>query len=498
MTSTAPPPTLQTAIIGAGFGGLAMAQGLLANGDTDFVIFEKADAVGGTWRDNDYPGAACDVPSHLYSLSSAPRSDWSRLFPRQPELRAHLESMAAPLQASGQIQTGHRLVRARWLDEDSVWALDFDNGQYYRAHQLILALGGLHVPAFPDIPGLADFAGDCFHSARWQHGVPLAGRRVGVIGNGASAVQFVPQIAPQVAQLTIFQRTANWLLPRTDFGIAPFWQRAFARLPWLRLALRGSIFCLLEILLSGLTHRRSGFWASWLARRHLRRQVADPTLRAKLTPDYPVGCKRILISSDYYPALQLPQVELVDDAIERIETNGVRLADGRLVELDVLILGTGFRPLDVLTGLSIEGREERSLAADWASRPQAHLGISPHGYPNLHFLLGPNTALGHNSVLYMIESQVRHILRLHALRRVRGASSVEATAQAQGDWMAEVDRGFAASAWAGGCQSWYLDSDGVNIALWTRSCLAYRWRTRRPRPSEYVFGTTPRTELGVE
>ena len=485
---SAVPSVLQTAIIGTGYGGLAMARGLLAAGDADFALFEKATAVGGTWRDNDYPGAACDVPSHLYSLSSAPRADWSRLFPRQPELRGHLEAIAAPLQQAGRIHFGHRLVRARWDADQACWSLDFDNGQQWRARQLVLALGGLHVPAYPALPGLSDFAGACFHSARWDHSVSLAGQRVGVIGNGASAVQFVPQIAPEVARLSVFQRTPNWLLPRTDFAFSPFWQRAFARLPWLRLTLRGGIFCLLESLLGGLTHRRRGWWVNALARRHLRRQVADPALRTRLTPDYPIGCKRVLISSDYYPALQLPQVALEDTPIERVEATGMRLADGRLVELDVLILATGFKPLDVLADLQIEGRDGRSLSADWATRPQAHLGMSPHGYPNLHFLLGPNTALGHNSVLYMIESQVRHILRLHALRHDRHAASVEATAQAQADWLAEVDRGFADSAWAGGCHSWYLDGDGVNIALWTRSCLAYRWRTRRPRAEEYRFG----------
>jgi cation diffusion facilitator CzcD-associated flavoprotein CzcO len=268
-------------------------------------------------------------------------------------------------------------------------------------------------------------------------------------------------------------------------AIPTIMQRALGRIPGLRLILRGSIFLWLELLLSGLTHRRTGLWARALARRHLRRQVADPGLRQRLTPNYPIGCKRVLISSDYYPALQLPQVQLVDTPIEAIVPTGARLVDGRELPLDVLIHATGFRPLDVLSGLEITGREGQRLTDSWAQRPQAHLGISPHGYPNLHFLLGPNTALGHNSVIYMIESQVRHILRLHQLRRASGALSVEATAAAQASWLARVDRAFPASAWAGGCHSWYLDNSGQNIALWTRSCLAYRWLTRRPREGEY-------------
>jgi cation diffusion facilitator CzcD-associated flavoprotein CzcO len=478
---------LEYAIIGAGFGGIAMARALQRAGINNYRVFEKASEVGGTWRKNHYPGAACDVPSHLYSLSDAPNPAWTRLFPQQPEIKAHLMQLGAELAARGRIEFGWQLSTARWDAQDQSWLLENAQGERCRARSLVLALGGLHVPAYPDIPGLSEFAGAAFHSARWRHDVPLAGKRVAVIGTGASAVQFIPALAPQVASLAVCQRTAPWLMPRTDIAFGPRLRKAFARWPWLRKSLRGGIFLLLEVLSSALLHRRLAFWARALARRHLRVQVADPALRARLTPDYPIGCKRVLISSDYYPALQLPQVELIDTPIAAVEAAGLRLQDGRRIDADVLIFGTGFKPMDVLADLVIEGRDGRLLSDDWRQRPAAHLGISPHGYPNLHFLLGPNTALGHNSVLYMIESQVRHILALRQAAIDHGARTVEATAAAQQGYLDRVDRGFGDSAWAGGCRSWYLDGAGQNIALWTGSCLAYRWLTRKVRAGEFVF-----------
>lgn len=478
---------LEFAIVGAGFGGIAMARALDRAGVGNYRVFEKAAEVGGTWRENHYPGAACDVPSHLYSLSDAPNPAWTRLFPRQPEIKAHLRALGADLSARGRIEFGWCLRSALWDEEGGCWVLAGANGEEIRARALVLALGGLHVPAFPDIPGRERFAGIAFHSAQWRHDVALAGRRVAVIGSGASAIQFVPAIAAEVAQLTQLLRTPPWVVPRPDVAIAPWLQRAFARWSWLRLGLRGSIFGMLELLSSGLLHPRMAFWARALARRQLRLQVADPQLRAKLRPDYPIGCKRVLISSDWYPALARANVELVTTPIAAIEPDGVRLQDGRLIEADVLLYGTGFRPMDVLADVDVIGRNGRCLREDWRARPQAHLGISVHGYPNLHLLLGPNTALGHNSVLYMIESQVRHVLALHALRRERHAQAVEPTASAQAGWLARVDSRFAGSAWAGGCRSWYLDQAGHNIALWTGSALAYRRLVRRVDGDQFCF-----------
>jgi cation diffusion facilitator CzcD-associated flavoprotein CzcO len=477
---------LEVAIIGAGFGGIAMARALERAGHANYRVFEKADAIGGTWRDNTYPGAACDVPSHLYSLSDAPRADWSRLFPAQPEIRAYLDALAAPLLARGRIETGFRLRRAR-RDTDGSWHIESHAGRTLRARWLVLALGGLHQPAWPDIPGQEQFAGQSFHTARWPADADLRGKRVAVVGTGASAVQVVPAIVDQVSHLHVIQRTPGWVMPRPDFAIPRWLQSAFAAVPGLRLALRGAIFLWLELLSRGLLMPR----AAWLARvrslRHLRRQVPDAPMRARLTPDYPIGCKRVLVSSDYYPALTRANCSLVHEAVTAVEAEGLRLADGHQVAVDVIIYATGFRPLDVLRGVDIIGRDGRHLADDWRDRPSAHLGISVHGYPNLSLLLGPNTALGHNSALYMIESQVQHVLAMMHARQARGTQGIEPTARAQADFIAELDRRFRGTAWAGGCRSWYLDASGRNIALWIGSALAYRRRTQRLHESEYIF-----------
>lgn len=482
---------LEFAIVGAGFGGIAMARALERAGISNYRVFEKAGQVGGTWRENHYPGAACDVPSHLYSLSDAPNPAWTRLFPRQPEIQRHLASLGAELVDRGRIQFDWRLASAQWDAADSCWVLSSVHGDRQRARTLVLALGGLHVPAFPDIRGRECFTGTAFHSAQWRDDITLSGRRVAVIGTGASAIQLVPAIAAEVAQLTLLQRTPPWVVPRPDVEFPAWLQRAFRRWPALRLALRGSIFGLLELLSSGLTHPRTAFWAKALAQRQLRRQIADPALRERLTPDYPIGCKRVLVSSDYYPALARANVDVVTTPIAAIEPDGLRLCDGRLLAADVVIYSTGFRPMDVLADVDIVGREGRLLREDWRERPQAHLGIGVHGYPNLHFLLGPNTALGHNSVLYMIESQVLHILALRALCEARGALAAEPTATAQSAWLAKVDAGFSGSAWAGGCRSWYLDAAGHNIALWTGSALAYRRLVRRVDDAEYTLFASP-------
>lgn len=478
---------IDIAIIGAGFGGLAMARALLRAGRTGFRVFEKADEVGGTWRDNTYPGAACDVPSHLYSLSDAPNPGWSRLFPQQPEIQAYLLDLAAPIRAAGLLTTRWTLARAQWDRDASVWHIQSTAGQRVQARVLIAGMGGLHVPAWPDLAGRENFNGQSWHSSRWPANADLTGLRVGVIGTGASAVQLVPELAQQVAELHVFQRTPVWVMPRPDVAISPFWQRAFAALPALRLALRGGIFLWLELVASALLHPRLAGWARWLARRHLLRQVADPDLRARLTPAFPLGCKRVLVSSDYYPALQRSNVRLCNTAIAQIKVDGVQLVDGHHIALDVLVYASGFKPMAILDGVEIIGEDGRRLADDWRERPQAHLGIGVAGFPNLFFLLGPNTALGHNSVLTMIESQVRHVLLLLDEMARRSKPSVSATAEAQRDFIHGIDQRFVGTAWAGGCRSWYLNPRGQNIALWMGSSLRYRWRTRRLREVEYLF-----------
>jgi cation diffusion facilitator CzcD-associated flavoprotein CzcO len=478
---------VEVLIIGAGFGGIAMAHELDGLGIDDYLIVEKADAVGGTWRDNVYPGAACDVPSHLYSLSFAPNPQWTRLFPRQGEIRAHVEALAKPWRERGKLRFGWRVATMRWDETARLWQVTSAAGETISARLIVAAMGGLHVPNWPEIPGRESFAGAHCHTARWDHGIDVAGKRVGVIGTGTSAIQAIPELAKTAAQLQVFQRTPSWVFPRPDLRVPSWLRGTFAKLPLLQLAFRAMLYLQLELLSLALLKPWTAFWARWLARRQLRRQVPDPALRAVLTPTYPIGCKRIALASDYYPALQRPNVTLETGAIAAIERDGVRLVDGRLVELDVLIYATGFRPMDVLADVRIEGEGGATLNARWQERPRTANGVAVPGFPNLFFLLGPNTALGHNSALYMIESQTRHVAALLKRMREERGTRVCAKPEAEAQFIARIDDAFPGTAWAGGCRSWYLDSHGHNIALWIGASFTYRWRLRRAARSDYAL-----------
>jgi len=462
-----------------------MAHALDGLGIEHFLIVEKAASAGGTWRDNRYPGAACDVPSHLYSLSFAANPNWSRLFPRQKEILDHLQRTAAPWIARDRIRFGWSLRSLRWDADARLWHIESSGGERLQARHVVTAMGGLHVPGWPDIAGRDLFAGQQCHSARWPDDLAVAGKRVGVIGTGTSAIQLVPELARDAAALHVFQRTPVWILPRRDRAIPRWLQRVFAAMPPLRLALRGALYVMLESMSITLLRPRMAFAARAMARRHLRSQVLDPRLRAQLQAHYPIGCKRIALSDDYYPALSRPNVQLDTAAIEAIERDGVRMADGRRIALDVLVFATGFRPLDVLSGIEILGRDAESLASRWADRPRTANGIAVPGFPNLFFLLGPNTALGHNSVLYMIESQARHVAGLIGRARRAGKSCIEATEAAEARFIHDIDTAFPRTAWAGGCSSWYVDRQGRNIALWVGPSWAYRLRLRRALKRDY-------------
>ena len=478
---------VEVLVIGAGFGGIAMAHELDQLGIDDYLIVEKSTAVGGTWRDNTYPGAACDVPSHLYSLSFAPNPHWTRLFSRQQEICSHLRATAAPLQARGKIRTSWTLATMVWQARSKRWRVTNTARECIEARFVVAAMGGLHVPNWPAIPGRETFGGAHCHSARWNHDIDFSGR-VGVIGTGASAIQLIPELAANAACLHVFQRTPAWVLPRPDFALPRWLQALFAALPPLRLAFRAMIYLQLEALSLALLKPRSAFWVRWLAKWHLRRQVPDTSVHSSLMPDYPIGCKRIALSSDFYPTLTRSNVTLETGDIAAIEPAGVRLHDGRLVELDALVYATGFRPMDVLADVRIEGEAGTLLNDYWAERPRTANGMAVPGYPNLFFLLGPNTALGHNSVLYMIESQTRHIASLMRRLRAEHKSFVATTPAAEQRFMHDIDRVFPNTAWAGGCKSWYLDARGHNIALWVGPSLAYRWRLWRARTRDYVMG----------
>jgi cation diffusion facilitator CzcD-associated flavoprotein CzcO len=485
------------AIIGSGFGGLGTAIRLKRSGVTDFVLFERAGDVGGTWRDNTYPGCACDVESHLYSFSFAPNPDWTHSFSPQPEIWAYLQRCARAFGVLPHVRFRHEVRAAAWDKMAQHWRIETSQG-LYAAPVLVMAAGALSEPALPRLPGLESFRGKTFHSARWDHDYDLTGRRVAVIGTGASAVQFVPEIQPRVAQLYVFQRTPPWIVPRRDRPLRAFERRLFRRVPAAQRAARAAIFLFRELFLLCFRHLGLARQVERLARRHLQRSVRGPALRAKLVPDYTIGCKRVLISNDYLPALERPNVEVVTDGIAEVRAHSIVDRNGVERHVDALIFGTGFQVTDPPLARHVRGREGRTLAEVWAGSPQAHAGTTVAGFPNLFILLGPNTGLGHNSVVYMIEAQIEHLLGALAHMRRHGAHAIEPRPEAQAAYVAEVRRRMSGTVWvAGGCASWYLDATGRNSTLWPDFSWRFRRRVARLNPADYAL-SFPRAERLTE
>lgn len=484
---------LDLVIVGAGFSGLAMAIRADQAGFRRFLILEKAESVGGTWHANTYPGAASDVPSHLYALSFAPRSDWSRLYPRQPEIAAYLRGLVARFGLGDRLSLNTRVTGARWDEAAGLWRVETDRGAH-AARVLVCAVGGLHHPALPDLPGLESFAGPAFHTARWDHGCALAGRRAGVIGTGASAVQIVPEIVGDVAHLTLFQRSPPWVLPRHDRAHTPRERAVFAWAPFARKLFRLALFWRHEIAaFTGFTRISSATrFGEDLGRKHLRRVIPDPALREKLTPRYRLGCKRVLISDEYYPALAEPHVAVVSAPIRSVTPGGIVTADGAEHPLDVLILATGFDVTGSFSQIDLLGRGGVRLAQAWRDGMDAFHGVSVHGFPNLFLLLGPNTGLGHNSVLLMAEAQIAHVLGALRYLRRHPQAVLDVRREAQGRFRAEVDARMRDSIWTrGGCGSWYLDGEGRNRTLWPGTVPAYVRGVRRMRVGDYETGRVP-------
>ena len=475
---------VEVVVVGSGFSGIGVGVYLRRAGVTDFVLLEKADRVGGTWRENSYPGAACDVPSHLYSFSFAQNPTWTRAFSPQPEILDYLERCADDFQLRPHIRLGAEVLTAHFDAHDARWTVRCADGRSFRARALVLGNGALHVPAFPTIPGLADFAGKVFHSARWDHQHELRGRSVGVLGTGASAIQIVPAIAPIVGTLRLFQRTPAWVVPRPDHAIGPRARKLYAKLPGLQRLIRAAIYWQLEVRALGFAHAPILKFLEPLIRLHIARSVRDPALRARLIPSYRMGCKRILLSNDFYPALQRPNVELITDAIDHIEPAGVRTRDGVLHELDTLVLATGFRVNDYLAKIAITGPDGRDLNELWQREPGTYLGITVAGFPNLFLLMGPNTGLGHNSMIFMIEAQARYAVQ--CILALRSRPTLEVRPEVQRRFNAEIQARLAASVWQTGCRSWYQDEHGRNSALWPGFTFDYWRRTRRLRLADYI------------
>ncbi|HEX5193307.1 MAG TPA: NAD(P)/FAD-dependent oxidoreductase [Solirubrobacteraceae bacterium] len=474
-------------IVGAGFSGLGASRMLQEEGLSDHVIVERADTLGGTWRDNGYPGCACDIPSVLYCYESEQNPDWTRAFAPRDEILEYLRAFARRHDLERRIRYRHELLSADYDERRQRWEVQTTGGSF-TTRVLISAVGGLSDPSIPALPGLETFAGTAFHSARWNHDHDLAGRRAAVIGTGASAIQLVPEIVEGVERLTLLQRTPPWVMPRGNPPIPPGLRRAFRRRPRLQRLARAALFELFESFHLIFQHPALSRLARRRALANLERQVADPALRAKLTPDYELGCKRVLGSTTWYPALCRPNVDVVTDGIARVTETGIVDAAGVHHEVDTIIFATGFHATDPPIAGRVRGRAGVSLADRCRGSMKAHLGIGVHGLPNFAMLLGPNTALGHNSVLLMIEAQLGYLRRLLVHRGEHGLATFEPTASAQRRFVDEVDRGTRGSVWtAGGCVSWYLDATGRNSALWPGSVRAYRRRLATFDVNDWTF-----------
>lgn len=493
------PPTLpasvHTLVVGAGFAGMAAAAAVLrAEPQADLLIIERADEVGGTWRDNTYPGCACDVPTSLYSFSFAPSAKWSHTFARQPEIHRYLTSVADLTWLRRHLITGCELLGATWDDGRQCWQVQTSLGTL-TATVLVAATGALSTPKLPDVPGLNNFTGTVFHSATWNHDHDLTGERVAVIGTGASAVQFVPEIADRTSHLTVFQRTPAWVMPRMDRTLSRVEKALYRRVPLLQKLVRGTVYTYREGYLALLAH------LTWLlpivqliAKARLRRQVPDPALRAALTPDFRIGCKRILLTNDWLPTLSRADVDVVTSALAEITDSGVRDGAGTLHEVDTIIFATGFTPTEPPVAHLLAGADGRTLAAHWAGSPNAHLGLTVAGFPNLFLMYGPNTNLGHSSIVYMLESQAAYLAAALRTMRTEGLASIDVRPETQASYNAWVDDALRGTVWnSGGCSSWYLDSRGRNSVMWPTFTFRFRARTKTFDVQNYVTRTARQT-----
>ncbi|MFN3586016.1 MAG: flavin-containing monooxygenase [Moraxellaceae bacterium] len=494
MTSKAPihPETreLDVVILGAGFGGLCMAIKLREAGNDDFVILEKGGDVGGTWYFNSYPGAACDVQSHMYSFSFAPKSDWSKRYAPQPEIHQYILDTTEKFGIRPFVRFHQVVNGARYDQATARWHVTTQSGDTYICRHFVMATGPLHVPSIPKIPGLDNFKGKVFHSAQWDHDYDLRGKNVVSIGTGGSAIQYVPEIAPEVKQLYVFQRTPAWVIPRDERSYLGIEKKLFAMFPALRSLHRARLYWsnesrLLPILNAGVAKQLQR-----LAKLFIRYQVKDKAVAEKLTPDYTIGCKRILISNKYYPTFNRDNVELVTEGIQEVREHSIVTRDGVERPADCIILGTGFvvDPRVYLRGFPMTGRDGHELLEDWKEIAQGYYGTQVAGYPNFFQLVGPNTGLGHNSIIFMIEAQVHYIIECMKLMKEKAADSIEVKQEVQDAFNARIQKGFRDTVWTSGCTSWYQSAEGGNFALWPHSTWKFWLETRAVNGANYVFG----------
>ncbi len=480
----------EVVVVGAGFSGVGMAARLKGMGIDDFVVLDRGNDLGGTWRDNTYPGCACDVPSNLYSYSFALNPAWSRSFPSQSEIWDYVRACTDRFDVGGHLRFGRAVAEARWDEEAARWMVRTTSGHEYAAPVLVWATGSLSEPAVPDFPGLGDFRGKVFHSAHWEHGFDLTGKRVCVVGTGASAIQFVPQIAPVVEHMYLHQRTPPWIFPRNDRPVSRLRRLLYRSVPATQRLSRLRIYLTFEFLLSvfiGGGERRKAV-VKKRARDHLHAQVADQTLRDKVTPHYEVGCKRILLSDDFYPSLTRPNVEVVDAPVASFTAHEVVGQDGIARPVDVVIMGTGFDAAEPPYAEHIVGRDGTRLSEVWkANGVEAYAGSAVAGFPNLFLMIGPNSTLAHNSMIYMIESHINYVAGAVAFVRRPGVRTVEVKPEVQRRYNERLQARLEHSVWVeGGCGSWYLDHRGRNTTLWPDHTWRFRRLTRRFHPGEYM------------
>ncbi|MFF7414178.1 flavin-containing monooxygenase [Streptomyces lydicus] len=490
---------VRVAVIGSGFGGLGAAVRLRRQGITDFVVLERADSVGGTWRDNSYPGCACDVPSHLYSFSFAPNPEWPRNFSGQEHIRAYLERVTDTFGLRPHIRFNAEVRGLRWSNSALHWEIETASGAL-TADVVVSATGPLSDPKLPDAPGLDTFPGKVFHSARWDHDYDLRGKRVAMIGTGASAIQIVPAIQPEVSRLTLFQRTPPWVLPRADRKISAAEKWLHTKVPATRAARRGLLWGIRELQVSAFTKRPNELGLiEFLAKNHMRKAIKDPGMRAALTPDYRIGCKRILLSNTYYPALARPNVDLVPAGLTEVRGATLVAADGSETEADAIVFGTGFHVTDMPIAQRVTGANGTTLAEEWKDGMAALRGASAAGFPNFLTLIGPNTGLGNSSMILMIEAQLNYMVDfLRQLDVLGGKIALTARQSAVDEWTRKIQRRMERTVWnTGGCDSWYLDANGRNTTAWPGTTAEFKKVTRQVDLAEYEVLRPPGAAVGT-